>query len=474
MKKWVCIIYTAIFFGLCAAPFFGLILGHQNINSEKRALAAPPKIIKDGEINFDFTKQYDDYFTDNFAFRPNLITINAFLNAGLFGESVSEQVIIGKQGWLYFEPTLRDYKRLSTLTDNEVYRIARILEIQRDALNLKGVAFIFAVAPNKASIYGQYMPERYLTADNLSNAEKLFKQLDERGFEYADLFTPLRNHKSGTYHKQDTHWNNTGALIARNELLNCIQKKKQFSFKEYDLDSFVAKNDFLGDLGAMLYPAAQMKDIQHHYNVEKSFTTKSPMRSLEDLMISTESEGGELNAVMFRDSFANALIPILSNDFKSVTYSRAVPYNYSLLNSDTDAVILQIVERNLPDLLLSAPLITAPKTKIDYNLNRAFVDCAIDIEDMGAYLRIAGVAFPPGHDANKNYDIFLSVDDDQQVFSPFPIFEKEIFECENQYANAAFSMIIDKKDIEKKTNAIRAILFDGERYFVSKAQTVDY
>lgn len=458
--------------GLCAAPLFGLIFGYENINAEKRALAQPPEFIKEGEVNFDFTKQFDDFFTDNFAFRTDLVTLYAFLNAGLFGESVSEQVVIGKDGWLFFEPTLRDYKRQNTLSDNEIYRIARSLEIQRDALAMRGVSFIFAVAPNKASIYGQYMPSRYLITGKLSNAEKLFAAFDERGFAYADLFSPLRDDTRQVYHKQDTHWNNTGALIARRELLEMVQQRyKDVSFKQYDIDAFT-EAQWEGDLAGMLYPAARMRDLQLYYGIEKEYETLRPMRSLEDLTISTTSGKGKLKVLMFRDSFANALIPILSNDFANVTYSRAVPYNYSLLEENTDVVILQIVERNLPDLLLAAPLLDAPYADIDISGAQSAKECRIDIKDKGDYIRFAGIAVPPGHEPEKNYDMYvrLSGKNTKQIFVPFPILEKDAYEGEEYFANTAFSMLIDKSMLDENEYAVEVILFDGAQWFIFPVQ----
>ncbi len=458
--------------GLCAAPLFGLVFGYENINAEKRALSQPPELIKNGEVNFDFTKQFDDYFTDNFAFRTNLITLNAFLNAGVFGKSVSEQVIIGKDGWLFFEPTLNDYKKQNTLSDNEIYRLVRILEIQRDALLQQDIEFIFAVAPNKASVYGQYMPSRYAITGDASNAEKLFEALDKRGFSYANLFTPLRSDTRQVYHRQDTHWNNTGALIARRVLLETVkQHKKGFSYKQYDIDAFTAVSNWEGDLGGMLYPAAHMRDIQHDYGIKKEYETLLPMRSLEDLTILTESEKGRLNLVMFRDSFANALIPILSNDFAAVTYSRAVPYNYSLIDEQTDAVIAQIAERNLPDLLLYAPLLCAPYADIDITETKNDLDCRIDIKNTDDNIKITGIAVPTGHELEKNYDVYvrLSGSNTEQTFMPFPILEKDVFEGEENYANTAFSMLLDKKMLEEKEYAVEIILFDGAQCFTSKA-----
>ena len=79
---------------------------------KKRALALKPQIIENGSINTQYTKQYDDYFTDNFALRPDFVTLYAIINKAMFNESVSDQVIIGKEGWLFFHTgSKRLYKK---------------------------------------------------------------------------------------------------------------------------------------------------------------------------------------------------------------------------------------------------------------------------------------------------------------------------------------------------------------------------
>ena len=55
---------------------------------------------------------------------------------------------------------------------------------------------------------------------------------------------------------------------------------------------------------------------------------------------------------MYRDSFANALIPYAASSFSEVRFERAVPYNTKLIDSfDADYVIVEIAERNIKDLI---------------------------------------------------------------------------------------------------------------------------
>jgi hypothetical protein len=472
MKKALYIVFITIFFGMCAAPLAGTLLGYKNINAEKRTLASAPEVFTKNGFNAEFTREFDDYYTDNFAFRTNLVTLYAEMNSELLGESISDQVIIGKDGWLFFEPSLNDYMKTGTLSGNEIRRLADTLEMERDYTEGRGAAFIFTVAPNKASVCGQYMPDRYKVLGKKSNVENLSRQLDGIGFEYVDLYGILRGGDMQLYHKLDTHWNNAGALAGYNALLGKVKESKPgFSFDKHENIVPRLEKTWQGDLSGMLYPAAGLLDEQYVYGIEKKYTTDRPMRSLEDLTIKTQSENETLDLVMFRDSFANALIPLMSNEFSSITYSRAVPYDYSLLDEDTDVVILEIVERNIPEMLGSAPLMPAPETEITADLTPADMDIKLETQDSEDYIKIAGIALPPGYGADKDYDIFirLSGGGEAYTFKPFPILEKNMFEGYDDNGNAAFSMLAAKNDLPPGEYTIEAIAADGKEFYIDSA-----
>ena len=118
MKKTLYLLFIIVFFTICATPFIGRLLSYENVNAEKRQLAVAPQLVADGTLNMHYPQEFNEYFDDNFAFRTDLITMNAVARRTLFGESVSEKVVIGKDGWLYFADTLNDYMKVNVMTDN--------------------------------------------------------------------------------------------------------------------------------------------------------------------------------------------------------------------------------------------------------------------------------------------------------------------------------------------------------------------
>ncbi len=473
MKKIGSIIFIIVFLSICAAPLIGMMLGYENANVEKRTVTIAPSIYTKDGINSEFIHELDDYFTDNFAFRTNLITANAYITGTVFGESVSEKVIIGKDGWLFFSPTLDDYKRVDLLTDNEIYRLYKTLEIQREYLERKGVDFIFAIAPNKASIYGECMPIRYMVIEEQSNADNLYNILKEKEFDFVNLHELLVNQDEQIYHKLDTHWNNKGALLAYNAILDKISRQSGFSFDTHTELMPTLETTWSGDLGGMLYPSANLLDEQLIYALEKEYTSARPIKSLEDMTIKTASASGKLNLLMLRDSFANALIPMMSNEFSEAIYSRAVPYDYNeIITDDIDVVILEIVERNLPELLKQAPLMPGTTVDIKENLLPSNMDISIIIEEEKDYIKMMGFAVPNEYSEDKNYDVYIRISsgDETSIYTPFPISEDGYFD-EAGKDNVSFSMLIEKSMIPADST-VDIILFDGLEYSVCTVPNV--
>lgn len=462
MKKTLQISFIIVFLALCALPLMGWIFGYENVNAEKRALAEMPGLVDKDGLNTAFTKEFDDYYTENFAFRPDLITMHAALESTVFNRSVSDQVIIGKDGWLFFTPTLSDFTKTDVLTDNEIYRIVRTLEIQQTALEQRGIGFVFTVAPNKASIYGEYMPDRYIAVGEKNNNELLYEALAETDISYVNLNEKLRGGKGQLYHKLDTHWNNTGAMVAYNALMEAVKSLySDFEYTRLPQEPWRVEKTWEGDLSGMLYPSAGMLDEQHVYDVQQNYSSARPIRSMEDMKILVTCETGSLDALMFRDSFANALIPLMSNEFASITYSRATPYDYSLLHDDTDVVILEIVERNLPNILLDAPVICAPLVQLNADAAYGYlVEGALNVRYKDEYILVSGMALPPDYRPDADYDVYLSVGSVDGVFAAFPVCTDAEF---SEYTNTSFSARIDNSLLPPGEPVVHVILYDRER-----------
>ncbi len=351
MKKTLIIIYCALFFGVCA--FFSLGMLIPGASQAAEGGAEMPKLITDTphfSVNSDFGDEFESYFQKSFAYRNKVVDAFATFKTSVFSEG-NEQVIVGRDGFLFFADTLNDYMGSAPMTDAEIGSAAQALKSMHEACLAKGATFIFVCAPNKNSVYPEMMPSRYEMNTEGRDIDRLTSELDSLGVPYIDLRGVLTDAKEQAliYHKRDTHWNTEGARIA----FEAIMEELGLNSPDFSLYGPTAVHDHVGDLDTLLYPSREMYDDNTSYDFSKLYTFTTAYSTPMDLRIATKGAGsGKL--LMFRDSFANAMIPFAAASFSEVRFERASPYcdNITILDGfKADCVIAMIAERNLRDLI---------------------------------------------------------------------------------------------------------------------------
>lgn len=343
-------IFTAAFLLLCILPSAGMLfLPPTEAAANERLTPVPQLKSEDGSWNQNVLDDATNYIADHFALRQEMVTANAMLQTGLLATSPAEDVIYGTDGWLYYAETLDDYQNRATLTDEEVQQIAQTIADMQAYCEARGAQFVFTIAPNKNSLYPEHMPARYLQSDSPGNYEKLKPLLEEYGVHYADLFTFLSEQDEILYLKTDSHWTNRGASLAHDFLMETLGlPHTAFAQEEY-----TTAETHRGDLYEMLYPKGTAREAQQTY--ETTFSYVSEPRTAEDILIQTTSPAAPNGRLLLcRDSFGNALHPFLAEDFREATITRQMPYPLEQVQAG-DTVIVEIVERNLANLLKYPP-----------------------------------------------------------------------------------------------------------------------
>lgn len=350
------LIFLVVFLLLCLFPLVGMAITGPSGSVGNEILSAPPSLTKAGGFNPSFLSDASDYFADHFAARQELITANARLEAALFGESAEEKVILGKDGWLYYKSTLDDYRGQNLLADREIWSAAHCLALMQEYAQAQNVDFLFAVAPNKNTLYPEHMPDRYLRSDATGNLAHLYDALQQEGVQFADLKAAFDAEDSTLYYRLDSHWNELGAALAHDTILDALGKDAP---RLYDPDQFTEGTHYNGDLDVMLYPLGSDTDVDDLPNWDWYFSISEPFRGAEDQMIQTRCAERSGSLLMFRDSFGNSLYPYMADSFFEARFSRAMPYDLSLLDG-ADTLIVEIVERNIDWLAQRAPILPAP------------------------------------------------------------------------------------------------------------------
>ena len=339
MKQFWSKLYIALCLLLLLTPFLGMwVLGPAQAAANQVLSPAPSLRDGDGSWNIRFLNDSADYLADHFALRQPLVCLWSRLNAGLLASSTADQVILGRDGWLYYAPTLPDYTGQS-LRDDELEAIARHLSRIQAEAESRGALFLFTVAPNKNSLYPQAMPAAYPGRHEEGSLVRLQPYLEQYGVRYVDLFSlPL------PYYRTDTHWTAEGAALAADRLLSALGRESSFATGPF----VPASEQSPGDLFEMLYPGSPAGEERIAYAGPLGFSHENDPRGGNAIRIRTAGEGrGRL--FCWRDSFGIALYPYLASAFREAEFSRST--DYSLPDGTYDVVILELVERNLPQLI---------------------------------------------------------------------------------------------------------------------------
>lgn len=332
-------LYIVLALVLLLTPLLGMLVLGPCEPAANQVLASPPELRRgDGSWNLQVLNDCADYLADHFGLRQELVGLWSGLNAGLLASSPEEQVLLGREGWLYFAPTLEDYTG-QALSEEELEAAARHLAQLQAEAESRGAVFLFTVAPNKNSLYPQYMPRRYPQRHEQGNLVRLLPYLERFGVHYVDLFS-----LSMPYYRTDTHWTAEGAAMAADRLLSALGRESAYAAGPFLKEQEAAA----GDLYEMLYPAGTPAEETLAYAGALRFEHLNRPNGGNAITIRTAGEG-EGSLYCWRDSFGIALYPYLADAFGEACFSRSA--DYTLPEGAYDVVILEIVERNLPRLV---------------------------------------------------------------------------------------------------------------------------
>lgn len=354
-KRKLLIIYIAAFLALCLIPSVGMLFAGETRAAANEVLAPAPKLTeRGGGFNAEVLNDTSDYIADHFALRQRLVTLWAELNARVFGTSVEEQVMLGKGNWLFYSATANDCLGIG-LSDGAIRSAARNVALMREYAESAGCRFVFTVAPNKGSLYPEYLPKGIVPSREGSNAVRLSAQLAQLGVPYADLFKAFED-EPVLYYASDSHWNDKGAALGADVILGALGIRTDYYSAE-----FLPGEGHRGDLYEMLYPAGRFTEPSLTYAPGFHFTVDGNPNGGNAISITTVNPSGEGSLYCWRDSFGISLYPYLAESFESAFFSRSAAYDLTkAVSSGADCLMIELVERNIPQLISSAPSFPAP------------------------------------------------------------------------------------------------------------------
>ena len=322
-------------------PLVGTFMDSQRAvsTSENRQLAVLPVLSFDFRSLIDFPAEFESYFNDHFGFRDRLICLNNYILVKFFGESPSKKIIVGENGWLYVteDGMLNDFLGIYKLTPLQLESWRDDLEKKEQWLSEQGIRYLFVIAPNKQTIYPEYMPYRFRKAKGKTQLDQLTEYLNNYPeVNLLDLRAGLLavKKKKGVFYRTDTHWNDIGAYVSYktiadklSEWFSDLTPREYIDFMEYfsvnekgkEISRMLGLEDKIREGGAfslkLKAPCASEKkylNIPTEASADVFFKDRSPFLR--------NCERSKHRALILRDSFFTDLDPLISEHFNQVVY----------------------------------------------------------------------------------------------------------------------------------------------------------
>lgn len=298
-------------------------------------------------------------FQDKLLGHAQLVEAFTWLRLTL-GDQSFPQVVVGKEGWLYFVPGLSDYQNFSALSEADFATLQNQLDRLSAEAAARGTVLVLVVAPNKESVYPEYVPSQLRRLNAPPQMDQFVTFMRQHStVPVIDLQAALLQAKVSTpnvlYYRTDTHWNAFGAYIAYQTLLKALPGNLQPA----PLELFPAQSNALKarDLAVLLgADFIQEPNVGVDFPGGVTLKVTTPSDATQPIVsFTTNPDAQAASLVMYHDSFGDALQPYLSQNFKQAVFvtgaDRLDPY--WMQANPPQVVIVEVVERNLERLLIT-------------------------------------------------------------------------------------------------------------------------
>jgi hypothetical protein len=293
---------------------------------------------------------FETYINDAFGWRSWAVRSFNRLNYRLFRVSQQPAVIVGKDGWLFYGPGALTYQRaIEPMSGSERRRWGNSIQRRHDWLAAQGIEYLFLIAPNKHSIYPEFLPASARRTGPYTRYEQLldYLQKNRSTVEVVDLHAPLlaAKRRELVYERTGTHWNTRGAYVA----YRAIFERLHTWFPQLEpvpWERLELRGEGPGELPRMLGVEGLVdEDVP---KLLRGVRYVRPHTSPYNRLVTEQDDPTLPRAVVFHDSFTIALIPFLAEHFSYAVFQWGTVFDGPLvLEVHPDVVIDERVEREL-------------------------------------------------------------------------------------------------------------------------------
>ncbi len=295
-----------------------------------------PDLIQKTEAVIEKT---DDALSERLAFRRYFASLDSNLKYFLTGGFASNQVLLGKENWLFYKTTtdgdpMADYIGKERYSEEKMRETAWNMEHFQTMLERKGIRFAIAIIPNKEEVYGRYLPDTIQKEEEKNRTDLLVEYL--RAETDIPIIYPKeelcsQGETQMLYYKNDTHWNQKGAFVTTQVLLEQLYGREKTALSDQNFETVTLQK-----------ADPNYNDLSRMVGMDWKFYDTESYEIIRD----QDKEKIEETVLLVGDSFGAAFLPCLQEEFEEVQYCRRDEETNGILETlKPDLVILEYVER---------------------------------------------------------------------------------------------------------------------------------
>lgn len=321
-------VFCAVILGLVGGSF--AMPDRERSERENRSLAQFPDINLSSVLSGDFMSRFESYMSDQVIGRDAIVSARSYAER-LLGKTESNNVYIGKDGWLFENQTPYEETRVKNTVD-AISSFVTASEIKNS---------LIAIVPDSTYIVKEKLPDLLVLDDQAEQIEKVYAPLKGKMncLDAVGALTQAED-KTSLYYKNDHHWTTKGAKT----VFDAIAKSWELDTSSVHYNTVTLSDSFFGTLASSSGVTGEPDTIEAYVPSDAKGTyivqdpdAKTKTSSLFDLSKLEQTNqyevflGGNVprlnittvhesvnKLLIFKDSYANCLIPMLTPYFSEI------------------------------------------------------------------------------------------------------------------------------------------------------------
>lgn len=197
----------------------------------------------------NFQEQSNNYLNENFGFRNLLVRMNNQILYSLFRRTNTKEVIIGKDNNFFIEGYVNALNSVEYIGEDAINDTLEGLKFIQNKLSEIDKTFLVILAPSKARIYKEFLPDDYLPKEQRrTNYDAYVEGMKRMGINFLD-FNAIYSAKKGKtkyplFPQTGAHWSRLEAVIAADTILKYLSYLSKNDLPEIVIDK-IEEKDYL-------------------------------------------------------------------------------------------------------------------------------------------------------------------------------------------------------------------------------------